>query len=343
MISAGRSRQRDHISGLLRDSTQALLTSWTSPFAFVTTADNSPSAGSVSNGSNNGNGSNGNGGNNSKLEAAGAKVTDWLLADGMQKVLSSFMRPASGRKAGANSSSASITSSIAADLVTEGKLDKRCQDAFAAVKEFENNHCLSVQSMGVAYTAAKPGLVTALLGLQSQLGLRDDVVHDAVLLVDRAMSASFKVRLCWASMHAWLTLHCNCYVAVFLFPSAPVMAMSCTCSCAACPGLPAGWMSCLAVCGGCLVVSPSLPCSRLHARCRQAACADPVLHLSHLTHSFRRCGRIPSATWQLPACTLQYEDPIASVLHLLNTARSLCSCRRCTFRCLIAACLHFAS
>jgi hypothetical protein len=180
MISAGRSRQRDHISGLLRDSTQALLTSWTSPFAFVTTAVNSPSAGSVSNGSNNGNG---NGSNNSKLEAAGTKVTDWLLSEGMQKVLSGFMRPAPG----------SITSSIAADLVTEGKLDKRCQDAFAAVKEFENNHCLSVQSMGAAYTAARPGLVTALLGLQSKLGLRDDVVRDAVLLLDRAMSASFKV------------------------------------------------------------------------------------------------------------------------------------------------------
>jgi hypothetical protein len=192
MISAGRSRQRDHISGLLRDSTQALLTSWTSPFAFVTT-DNSPSAGSVSNGSNNGNGSNGNGSNNSKLEAAGAKVAEWLLAEGMQKVLSGFMRPASGRKGSAGGSSASITSSIAADLVTEGKLDKRCQDAFAAVKEFENNHCLSVQSMGAAYTAARPGLVTALLDLQSKLGLRDDVVHDAVLLVDRAMSASFKV------------------------------------------------------------------------------------------------------------------------------------------------------
>jgi hypothetical protein len=114
----------------------------------------------------------------------------------MQKVLSGFMRPASGR----------VTSSIPADLVMEGKLDKSCQDAFAAVKEFENSRCLSVQSMGAAYTAARPGLVMALLGLQSKLGLRDDVVHDAVLLMDRAVSASCKVCATGLGKHACCAL-----------------------------------------------------------------------------------------------------------------------------------------
>jgi hypothetical protein len=191
MISAGRSRQRDHISGLLRDSTQALLASWSSPFAFAANTDNSPSA------SSNGNNGGSSNSSSSKLEAAGSKVTEWLLADGMQQVLSGFLRQASRGKGsssgGSSSAAAGITNSIAADLETEGKLDKRCQEAFAAVKEFENHHCLSVQSMGAAYMAARPGLVTLLLGLQEKLSLRDDVVHDAVLLVDRAMSASFKV------------------------------------------------------------------------------------------------------------------------------------------------------
>lgn len=216
IISAGRSRQRDHISGLLRDSTLALLTSWGSPFAFVTSSDNSPSAGNNNGNSNNissaastassGNngGSNGNG-SNSKLEAAGTTVTEWLLGEGMQAVLGGFMRqPGSDRKGTGRNANASITSSITADLETEGKLDKRCQGAFAAVKEFEDNHCLSVQAMGAAYTAARPGLAAALLGLQSKLGVRDDVVHDAVLLMDRAMSASFKVRGCRGRGIAWL-------------------------------------------------------------------------------------------------------------------------------------------
>jgi hypothetical protein len=199
IISAGRSRQRDHISGLLRDSTLALLTSWSSPFAFVTSTDAaaSPAAGgNGNNGSSNSSNGNGNGngnGNNSKLEAPGAKVAEWLLQDPMQQILSGFMRQqVRSGKAGSSSSSSSIT----ADLATEAKLDSRCQDAFAAVKEFESNHCLSVQSMGAAYTAARPDLAKALLGLQGRLGLRDDLVHDAVLLMDRAMSASFKVGLC---------------------------------------------------------------------------------------------------------------------------------------------------
>lgn len=190
MISAGRSRQRDHISGLLRDSTQALLASWSSPFAFAANTDSSPSA--SSNGNGNGS-SNSSSSNSSKLEAAGSKVTEWLLGEGMQQVLSGFLRQAGRGKGSSGGSAASITNSIAADLETEGELDKRCQEAFAAVKEFENNHCLSVQSMGTAYMAARPALVSALLGLQDKLSLRDDLVHDAVLLVDRAMSGSFEV------------------------------------------------------------------------------------------------------------------------------------------------------
>jgi hypothetical protein len=203
IISAGRSRQRDHISGLLRDSSLALLTSWSSPFSFVASTDAAASlaaGGNTGSSGNNGsasssNGNNGNGnGNNSKLEAPGSKVAGWLLQKPMQDILAGFMRQP-GRSSGkAGSSSSSSSSSITADLATEAKLDSRCQEAFAAVKEFESNHCLSVQSMGVTYTAARPDLVKALLGLQGKLGLRDDLVHDAVLLMDRAMSASFKVR-----------------------------------------------------------------------------------------------------------------------------------------------------
>ena len=195
VISAGRSRQRDHISGLLRDSTLALLTSWNSPFAFVASSEGSTQG----NGNGNGNGSSSNSSaaaannTNSKLEALGVRVAEWLLQDNMQAVLSGFMRQPRRKSSSGSGPSTSIINSIAADLATETKLDKRCQEAFAAVKEFESNHCLSVQSMGNAYTAARAGLVTALLGLQDKLQLRDDVVHDAVLLMDRAMSASLKV------------------------------------------------------------------------------------------------------------------------------------------------------
>ena len=57
VISTGRSRQRDHISGILRDSIVALLAGWQSPFA-ASTAE---------------------GGNSSKLEAGGQEVAEWIV------------------------------------------------------------------------------------------------------------------------------------------------------------------------------------------------------------------------------------------------------------------------
>lgn len=56
VVSTGRSRQRDHVSSILRDSTTALLASWDSPFA---------AQGSEQ-------------GSSSKLEASGAAVSQWL-------------------------------------------------------------------------------------------------------------------------------------------------------------------------------------------------------------------------------------------------------------------------
>jgi hypothetical protein len=61
VVSTGRSRQRDHVSSILRDSTTALLSSWGSPFAaFASENGNASSASS------------------SKLEASGAAVSGWL-------------------------------------------------------------------------------------------------------------------------------------------------------------------------------------------------------------------------------------------------------------------------
>lgn len=93
----------------------------------------------------------------------------------------------------------STSSGSKAELAVETALDKRCRDAFAAVKQFENTHNLSVQSMGVGYTAARAGLVAVLLEAGGKLKIRDDIAHDAVLLMDRAMSGNMKVRTCEAS------------------------------------------------------------------------------------------------------------------------------------------------
>lgn len=108
----------------------------------------------------------------------------------MQQLLLPFSKAARTTSPSSSSSSNDSAIELAAELV----LEKRCQDAFAAVKSFENTHNLSVQSMGSAYTAARPGLVSLLLVAGERLSVRDDVAHDSVLLMDRVMSASLKVR-----------------------------------------------------------------------------------------------------------------------------------------------------
>lgn len=104
----------------------------------------------------------------------------------MQELLQPFARSA---YAGNSSNSSSK-----AELAMETALDKRCRDGFAAVKRFENTHSLSVQSMAVAYTAARARLVVGLLEAATHLNIPNDAAHDAVLLMDRGMSASLEVR-----------------------------------------------------------------------------------------------------------------------------------------------------
>lgn len=162
LVSTGRGRQRDHISGVLRDGTLALLTSWQSPFTLSNTDSNS----------------------SSKLEASGRSVAEWIMQDKVQQLLSRFAKQPYSSSRG----------DFAAELAAEAALEKRCREAYSAVKAFEDTHNLSVQNMGYSFTAARAGLVAALLDAGASLGIKDDVVHDAVLLMDRGMSASLKVR-----------------------------------------------------------------------------------------------------------------------------------------------------
>jgi hypothetical protein len=129
------------------------------------------------------------------------------LQDDMQKLLKPFSRSAYTGK--------SSNSSSAAELAAENALDKRCRDSYAAVKQFENTHNLSVQSMGVGYTAARAGLVAMLLEAGTKMKIRNDVAHDAVLLMDRAMSASMKVSTAEASACDAIYDSCSCMLAVF--------------------------------------------------------------------------------------------------------------------------------
>ena len=79
------------------------------------------------------------------------------------------------------------------DFSKESAVERRCSDAFAAVQHFEKTHCLALQHMALPYLQRRPQLVAICLNQAAQLGLKDEVSHDAVLLMDRTMSTGLEV------------------------------------------------------------------------------------------------------------------------------------------------------
>ena len=50
-----------------------------------------------------------------------------------------------------------------------------------------------MQNMSFAYIQRRPELVSIALAYAQQLGMKDEVAHDAILLIDRTMSTSLQV------------------------------------------------------------------------------------------------------------------------------------------------------
>lgn len=69
----------------------------------------------------------------------------------------------------------------------------QCQEAFDAVSRFETSHGLVLQNMALPYLQQRTQLISSMLEKGTQLGLKDEVVHDGVLLLDRTMSAAAQV------------------------------------------------------------------------------------------------------------------------------------------------------
>jgi hypothetical protein len=72
----------------------------------------------------------------------------------------------------------------------EFQVSNTVAEAMGGVHQFESTHCLSLQNMGVEYIQQRSALVSSLLDYGSRLGLRDEIVHDAVLLMDRTVSSA---------------------------------------------------------------------------------------------------------------------------------------------------------
>lgn len=79
-------------------------------------------------------------------------------------------------------------------LVEDMETEARCRDAFNAVRHFEETHRLNYQIMGSDYIKYRSKLVICALGIGRDFNLRDETIHDAILLMDRVMSTGVKIQ-----------------------------------------------------------------------------------------------------------------------------------------------------
>ncbi|GLI69473.1 hypothetical protein VaNZ11_014091 [Volvox africanus] len=131
-----------------------------------------------------------------RLEAPGSDMAAWLLEDPVAVALLPYTRSSiAGALAGAVRDPLVVAlEGFDDEVVQDAELEVSCRDAFEKVRRFEATHCLSVAAMGIAYLGRRRELATDLLRVAATLQLPRDVTHDAVLLLDRLMSAAPQLR-----------------------------------------------------------------------------------------------------------------------------------------------------
>lgn len=79
---------------------------------------------------------------------------------------------------------------LAEDLETES----RCREAFMAVRQFEDNHSLDCELMEKDYLMQRDQLINYAFIVSNKYDLKEETIHDAVLVMDRIMSTGVKIQ-----------------------------------------------------------------------------------------------------------------------------------------------------
>lgn len=120
------------------------------------------------------------------LEASGQHVARWVSSSAFAAQMAALL-PSSTAESGPGQEQLHSQ--------REASAQTQCSDAFGAVQQFEGSHNLVLQNMPLTYVQHRNNLVSGLLEKGAALGLKDELVHDAVLLLDRAASTAAQVGL----------------------------------------------------------------------------------------------------------------------------------------------------
>lgn len=118
------------------------------------------------------------------LEASGPQVAAWLRSTSFAAMMASLFPPLPDP---------AVLQQPRAVQQLEVRAQKECQSAFEAVCSFETSHNLALHNMGVSFLQQRGMIVGSILQKGGELGLQDEVIHDAVLLLDRAGSTGVQV------------------------------------------------------------------------------------------------------------------------------------------------------
>uniref|UniRef100_A0A383VDG4 PROP1-like PPR domain-containing protein n=1 Tax=Tetradesmus obliquus TaxID=3088 RepID=A0A383VDG4_TETOB len=131
-------------------------------------------------------------------EAPCHAALDWLRSCELQGYLALLMPPSlpasrqpsplGSSSSGGGGAGGPKRLSFAADLAEDAQLELSCARAYQTVAEFELGQLLQPANMSCEYLAERDACIAAAFGYAEQFELAEEVVFDAVLLMDRVMS-----------------------------------------------------------------------------------------------------------------------------------------------------------
>lgn len=151
---------RDHAYPVIRECILSLLSSWDAPFNLLDVRQGA------------------------RLEASAADVTAWLAGPHADAALAYFQGMACPHES-LSSSQLEREAFFQNDLRTESQ----CCEAFAAVRQLEQGYRGKGNGIPEPYASQRAEWACTAFALSEALGLMEDVPHDCILLVDRAMAA----------------------------------------------------------------------------------------------------------------------------------------------------------
>jgi pentatricopeptide repeat domain-containing protein 1 len=157
---------REQGNSVIKESVNAMMMKWNSPFVLHEQKSYSgyPS-----------------------LEASGEELAAWVVSSQFVNQLFAFF-PCS--EIFPDGDEIDEVSPDGRGMESEDSTEKSCVAAFAAVKLFEETHCLVVQNMGYEYLQKRATLAHTCVRINKNLKSPEELAHDAILLMDRVMSTS---------------------------------------------------------------------------------------------------------------------------------------------------------